>query len=104
MVDHRRGGAVDAADTSMCRHVIFDIDAGDEYWLQWLARFGFSEVEIQDIYQALTTNVWHAVSAEPLDVGVAQALHEHTWSSVQGLEGIIRTRKGTLAMLAIMIP
>ena len=76
---------ISTAFASLARGMVLPVDQGDEAWLRALRTFGYTDVEIEDIY----------------DVLMATAMHECSWSSTEGLPGVIHTLKGTLAGLPL---
>ena len=85
------------AFASLLRHIVFDIDCGDEKWLQSLGRAGFSDIEIESIYRELCTSIWNATEANTVSVALASCMYQYTWASTEGLSNVIQTITGSMA-------
>lgn len=74
---------------------------GDEAWLHELERTGFSDIEIEEIYCELTVDLSSQHGACEIVIRNAVLMHLCTWSSIEGIRGVIRITRATLAGLPL---
>ena len=64
------------------RHIIFQYQEGDEFWIHRLTEIGFLDGDIQDIFNNINNYPWdnnHSSSSPPFKYLVAQEYYKHTW-------------------------
>ncbi len=77
-----------SAFATLLRRIIFDIDLGDERWLNSLAKAGFTQEDISHIYEFVKTSFFDNVDSGPSDspgnnliFNVPQQWYTNTWTS-----------------------
>jgi len=85
------------AFASLVRHIVFNIDDGDEMWLASLANAGFDPSEIDTIYKEVCSSLWSSLKANTVSTALAACMYQYTWASTEGLNGVIHTKTGSAA-------
>ena len=89
------------AFASMLRRSVFDITSGDETWLKALHDFGFSQADVSAVYDTVVylsswdvdanCNIINSRSDYSYAHKLAKHWYEHTWMSLEGIEGVFLT-------------
>lgn len=70
------------AFATLLRHIVFDIDQGDEAWLRGLASAGFSEADIGAIYDHIKGMDWvESFSDDAISYSLSKQWYTNTWAS-----------------------
>ena len=85
------------AFASMIRHLVFDVCDGDEAWLRYLRSMGFNDVDVSELYRLATAFLFSKETAESTAFQFVEQLHCFTWSIMEGLVGVLQTKRGSLA-------
>ena len=92
---------IHTAFASLVRHLVFNVDDGDEAWLAKLRAFGFEETDIKDIYECAVSPLFSPSVRDKVAFKFAEELHRCTWSTTEGLTGIINTSQGSMAGMTL---
>eukprot|EP00973_Karenia_brevis_P003193 441470-Karenia_brevis.AAC.1 len=87
---------VESAFASLARRLVFDISDGDEAYLAMLRAAGFNCDEVAECYQHVCQAAWHP-DTNNLARSIAEEMHKFTWASIEGVDGVINTLRGTCA-------
>jgi len=90
-----------AAFASLLRRIIFNINSGDEQWLQSLRDTGFSEEDISFIYAHITDIPWFTNRDGEMccnhGIAMAQQSYTNNWFTQESLTGVVCVSKGSAA-------
>ena len=97
-----------AAFASMLRRIIFSCDEGDEHWLHQLQCAGFSEEDIQIIYDSICNLSWltDAIEAEvdkdiystaAMDYRISEQMYRNSWVSQEYIPNVLNITSGSSA-------
>ena len=81
----------------LCGKIIFDIEGGDEKWLQTLHQVGFSESEIKDSYTEVCKSIENFFESNTVSTALAACMYQYTWASTEGLPNVMNTVSGSAA-------
>ena len=74
-----------------------DIDDGDEVWLKILHNHGFSDNEVHEIYDIVCSSLQDIICNNTVSYALAACMYQYTWHSVEGVNGVIRSKNGSCA-------
>ncbi len=105
----RKSGAivfydVCSAFATLLRRIIFDIDQGDEHWLKKLSLAGFTQDDIDHIYNFIKCSFFDNIDSgdfssagNNLVFNLAQEWYTNTWTSQEFLPNVTYTTAGSAA-------
>jgi len=89
---------------TLLRRIVFDIDQGDEHWLYKLSAAGFTQDDIESIYEFVSQNFFTNVDSGPQDsagnnllFNLAQEWYKNTWTSQEYIPNVTNTTTGSSA-------
>jgi len=90
-----------AAFASLLRKIVFNISEGDEKWLHTLRSSGFSDHDIQFIYDHIKDIPWYESSdgayACNHNIAIAQQCYTNNWFTQESLTGVVSITQGSSA-------
>jgi len=95
-----------AAFASMLRRIVFNYEDGDEAWLASLARAGFSDSDVQHVYDTLcnydwvshmTSDMQHAPRSAGLDFRLTEQFFTNSWITQEYIPNVVNITKGSSA-------
>ncbi len=105
----RKSGAivfydVCSAFATLLRRIIFDIDQGDEHWLKKLSLAGFTQDDIDHIYNFIKCSFFDNIDSGDFSsagnnfvFNLAQEWYTNTWTSQEFLPNVTYTTAGSAA-------
>ena len=93
---------------TLLRRIAFDVDAGDEMWLRSLSAAGFSEEDIDHIYNHVCDHDWihnkisELIDNDPsdpcaMDYNIIQQFYENAWVSQEFIPNVLQIDNGSAA-------
>ena len=93
-----------SAFATLLRRIVFDIDQGDEHWLNSLAKAGFTQEDITHIYDFVKQNFFDNVDSGSSDFtrnnvvfDLTQQWYTNTWTSQEFIPNATCTTTGSAA-------
>ena len=93
-----------SAFATLLRRIVFDIDQGDEHWLNSLAQAGFTQEDITHIYDFVKQNFFDNVDSGSSDFtrnnvvfDLTQQWYTNTWTSQEFIPNVTCTTIGSAA-------
>ena len=90
-----------AAFPSLMRNLVFDTVDGDEALFTRLAALGFDSRDIENIKADLVGTPWMTGHLTFTQKNMLEKLHSHTWCTIDGVTGVLKTKQGTTAGLPL---
>ena len=93
-----------SAFATLLRRIVFDIDQGDEHWLYKLSAAGFTQEDIDAIYEFVSQGFFDNIDSGVQDLAdnnlvfnLTQEWYKNTWTSQEFIPNITHTTTGSAA-------